>query len=297
MMSNTTEKPRVRFEWPRDENGNLIHSVNHSQVPEETSFTYSLNEESDSEGKTSVTESIQVTKRKRHIVSEKELAMEKLSSKWERDVYDGLYDVLKSAAEPLENLRERNANEGDTRMVVNEILSEGLGYDRYNEITTEYAIKRDYADYCIKLDDAIKVIVEVKRVGRKLTEKDVNQVDVYAAHEGVEWILLTNGITWQLYHLTSSLPLALDLVFEVSVLSDTIEAVNKLRFLAKPAMQRNLVEELWHSSKVTNPESIRDVLVSDPVVSEVRKEIWRRSVTGLRLTDDEVLELIKGVIS
>ena len=36
-------------------------------------------------------------------------------------------------------------------MIVADILSEIFGYDKYNEVTSEYAIKGTYCDLAIKL--------------------------------------------------------------------------------------------------------------------------------------------------
>ena len=41
---------------------------------------------------------------------------------------------------------------------------------------------------------------------------------MYAVNEGVEWIILTNGAVWQVYHITGGLPVAIDLAFEVDLL-------------------------------------------------------------------------------
>jgi hypothetical protein len=43
---------------------------------------------------------------------------------------------------------------------------------------------------------------------------------MYAVNEGVEWIILTNGAVWQVYHITGGLPVAIDLALEVDLLGD-----------------------------------------------------------------------------
>jgi predicted type IV restriction endonuclease len=46
----------------------------------------------------------------------------------------------------------------------------------------------------------------VKRCTTKLGAKHLRQVEMYAVNEGVEWMILTNGQVWQVWHLTAGLP-------------------------------------------------------------------------------------------
>ena len=55
---------------------------------------------------------------------------------------------------------------------------------------------------------------------QKLGIKHLRQVQAYAVNEGVEWMVLTNGQVWQVWHLTGGLPVAVDLALEVDLLSD-----------------------------------------------------------------------------
>lgn len=43
--------------------------------------------------------------------------------------------------QPLADLIERDANEGDTRLLVTDFLCEGLGFDKYEPLTTEYQLR------------------------------------------------------------------------------------------------------------------------------------------------------------
>jgi predicted type IV restriction endonuclease len=41
-----------------------------------------------------------------------------------------------------------------------------------------------------------------KRVATNLSTRHLRQVETYAVNEGVEYIILTNGSVWQVYHPT-----------------------------------------------------------------------------------------------
>ena len=43
---------------------------------------------------------------------------------------------------------------------------------------------------------------------------------MYAVNEGVEWIILTNGADWRVYHLSAGLPVVIDLALDVSLVGD-----------------------------------------------------------------------------
>src|SRR4051812_11125998 len=64
---------------------------------------------------------------------------------------------------PLVDLVARDANEGDTRLLVTDFLCEGLGYDKYEDLTTEYQVKGEFADYGVRIDKQLVAFIEVKR--------------------------------------------------------------------------------------------------------------------------------------
>ncbi len=123
--------------------------------------------------------------------------------------------AVRKFTRPLADLVARDANEGDTRLLVTDFLCEGLGYDKYEDLTTEYHVKGEFADYGVRIDKQLVAFIEVKRCATKLNPKHLRQVQMYALNEGVEWMVLTNGQIWQTYHLTASLPIIVDLAFEV----------------------------------------------------------------------------------
>jgi predicted type IV restriction endonuclease len=106
----------------------------------------------------------------------------------------------------LVDLVDRDANEGDTRLLVTDFLCEGLGFDKYEDLTTEYQVKGEFADYGVRIDKQLIAFIEVKRCTQKLGAKHLRQVQSYAVNEGVEWMILTNGQAWQVWHLTGGLP-------------------------------------------------------------------------------------------
>ena len=119
----------------------------------------------------------------------------------------------------LESAKSRDVNESDTVVIVADILSEIFGYDKYNEVTSEYAIKGTYCDLAIKLNGKLHYLIEVKAIGSDLKVNHIKQAIDYAANEGVDWVLLTNGITWRVDRVSFTKPISNEQVIELDFLS------------------------------------------------------------------------------
>ncbi|MGX5695444.1 type I restriction enzyme HsdR N-terminal domain-containing protein [Agromyces soli] len=216
--------------------------------------------------------------------------------KWESDAKDDIRSALRKFQRPLQDLVERDANEGDTRLLVTDFLCMALGYDKYDDLTTEYAVRGEFADYGVRIDKQLIAFIEVKRAAQKLNARHLRQVETYAVKEGLEWIILTNGQTWQAYHVSvaTGQQVATNLALEVDLLSDDLAAkkIEKLFHLSRPALKRGTIDELWKRQAATSPQALADVLQSDAVLDAVRKEIRRQS--GFNADVRDLVEILRG---
>jgi hypothetical protein len=105
--------------------------------------------------------------------------------KWETEARDRLKGAIRRYSKPLADLVARDANEGDTRLLVTDFLCDGLGFDKYADLTTEYQVKGEFADYGLRIDRELVAFIEVKRVATKLSTRHLRQVEMYAVNEGV----------------------------------------------------------------------------------------------------------------
>lgn len=216
--------------------------------------------------------------------------------KWELAARERMKGALKNFNKPLSELVARDANEGDTRLLVTDMLCEGFGFDKYSELTTEYRVKGEFADYGIRIDKDLIAFLEVKRVTTRLAAKHLRQVESYAVNEGVEWVILTSGAVWQVYHITGGLPIIVDLALEVDLLGeDTLaQKANQLYYLCKESLRRRQIDALWQAKRATSPKSLAKVLCSENVLSAIRKELKR--TTGQAVTEPDVLRLLKDTV-
>lgn len=199
--------------------------------------------------------------------------------KWEADTRERVKTAVRRFQKPLADLVARDANEGDTRLLVTDMLCDGLGYDKYEDLTTEYQVKVDFADYGIRVDKQLVAFIEVKRCAQTLNEKHLRQVQSYAVNEGVEWMMLTNGRVWQLWHMSPGLPVTMDMVLNVDLLSDETVAkkADALFYLSRESFKRHQVDELWKTRAATSAKAITKALLSEKVLEELRRELRRQT--------------------
>lgn len=108
--------------------------------------------------------------------------------------------------------RSRDINESDTVVLVTDLLQEVFGYDKYLEITSEHMIRSTFCDLAVKLDGTLAFLIEVKAIGLEPKEQYVRQAVDYAANQGVDWVVLTNGFAWRVYRVSFTKPIAHELV-------------------------------------------------------------------------------------
>src|SRR3989344_506936 len=104
-------------------------------------------------------------------------------------------------------------DESGTRLMVNNFLTDVLGYIELEDVKTEYNIRGEYADYVIQLARKKHFVIEVKSIQLDLNSKHLRQSVSYAANEGIDWIVLFNGKQVQLYRLIFAKPISVQLVF------------------------------------------------------------------------------------
>ncbi len=96
--------------------------------------------------------------------------------------------------------RIKSYDEAATKQAVILRLLTILGWDVYNieEVCPEYSVGGKLVDYSLRIENANKVFLEIKRIGEDL-EKHQEQLLGYSFQEGVKLASLTNGLTWWFY--------------------------------------------------------------------------------------------------
>src|SRR3989304_10561512 len=150
-----------------------------------------------------------------------------------KKVSERLVAGIKQFQPILASAKSRDVNEADTVTIIKDMLADVFGYDKYSEVTSEFAIRGNYCDLATKLNGAIATLIEVKAIGLELKDQHVKQAVDYAANQGVEWVLLTNGMVWRVYRIQFTKPIQQELVIDVdfSCLNHKLERDIELLYL------------------------------------------------------------------
>lgn len=188
-------------------------------------------------------------------------------------------------------------DESATRIMVNNFLTEILGYKELEEIKTEYRIRSAYADYVIQLQRKKHFIVEVKSIELDLSEKHLRQSLGYAANEGVDWILLLNGREIQLYRVNFGKPVTTTLIYKLNLMDndDLKKAPEIVWYLTKKAVEKGELEKFWKRTTALNPENLSKLLYSEEIVKRLRNDL--KAQTGIYFqVEDVALSLYKIIV-
>jgi hypothetical protein len=87
-----------------------------------------------------------------------------------------LNENIKKYQGVISQIKKKDANESDTVIVITDILQDVFGYDKYSEITSEYAIRGTYCDLAL-LDDhkKIRILIEAKAISVTLNDNHIKQ--------------------------------------------------------------------------------------------------------------------------
>lgn len=175
-------------------------------------------------------------------------------------------------------------NEEETRRWCVDILRTGLGY-KDHDIETEASALGQRIDIAIKHDDRIIMVIECKAATVELTEKAAVQAANYASSIGAEWIVITNGHTWILFHVsvTRGKEPDIEMVFAVEILDDdglSTEDASNLYLLTKTALLSGETIQEHHNQRCMNMDILRRVFhdesvtkyCADKIKSEYAKE-------------------------
>jgi hypothetical protein len=194
----------------------------------------------------------------------------------------------------LDKAKSRDVNESDTVTIIADVLSSVFGFDKYAEITSEQAIRGTYCDLAIKIDNKVKYLIEVKAVGIDLKGDHLRQASNYGANSGIQWIILTNGIIWEIHRMKFSQPIDHELVckFDFSSLNPKkLEDQEKIYLLCKEGTASEAIEEYHDRAQMVNRFMISAISLTQPVLGTIRKEL-RRVSPGLKITDEEIKNIL-----
>lgn len=192
--------------------------------------------------------------------------------------------ALKRFQPILDGAKARDVNESDTVVIVTDVLQEIFGYDKYTDITSEHMIRSTYCDLAIKVEGKLALLIEVKAIGLELKDNHVKQAVDYAANQGCDWVVLTNGVSWRVYKLVFSKPIENELVVDIDLTKinhKDEDAFEPIWLISKEAWSKSHLNEFHSQKQILNKFTAAAVILSEEVLTVIRRQM-RKLADGLR---------------
>jgi hypothetical protein len=198
----------------------------------------------------------------------------------------------------FENARTRDVGESDTCVIISDFLADILGYDKYSDVTTEFAIRSTFCDLAIRIEGRLHFLIEVKSIGTELKDIHARQAIDYAANQGVDWVLLTNGARWKAYKLRFEKPIQADVAFEIDLLDPEAKAndlLEKLYLISKEAGGGTAMETYYRQQEAKSRYVLGQLLLSEAMLGLTRREL-RRQFPDVRVTTEELAAVLQNEV-
>jgi hypothetical protein len=120
----------------------------------------------------------------------------------------------------------------------------------------------------------------------------------YGANQGIPWVVLTNGMIWEIYRVKFERPVGHELVCSLDFLEINPkkgEDRDRLFLLCREGLNKAAIDEFHEHVRNVNRFVIGALIQSDPVLGVVRREL-RRMAPGAKVSVDEIRGLLPDVL-
>jgi len=204
---------------------------------------------------------------------------------------------LKRFAPVFLEARDNGLNEADTVLRLCKFFESVLGYDGIVDISREAHLKNKFVDVCLKVDGRVRLLVEAKAGGVTLRDRHIEQAQRYASENNFRWVILTNGVDWNLYHLTFEEGIEYERAFMVSLASpvEMEEATLKLAFLHSKSVRKGDLDSFWEKTTALGPASMGKALFRDSTLRFLRREI--RKEAGVLIDPEDLARSLHAMFT
>lgn len=195
----------------------------------------------------------------------------------------------------------KSSTEDDARIIINDILGDVLGYDKYNDLKTEYKDRNGRLDYVVKLSegphakkkDKFDFVIEAKAACIELKGDHINQTLAYCLTASIDYFILTNARDWQLYKVTKSKNKSdAQLIWDINLNdgSDIDSLVDEMYVLSKHAYLDGKWDFVSDHSKATDSADIMAIVYSDKFIKTICRSI--KELHDVKVVDDVIKEVL-----
>lgn len=201
--------------------------------------------------------------------------------------------VIETLRAQLERHKQSGLKEYPTRTIFIDPLLSALGWDVRDpdEVELEYpTIDGKSVDYAMKINRKPVFLLEAKQLTDPLDDvKSITQVVGYAANDGIEWCVLTNGVRYKVYKASEKASAPDKLLFEVSIHPHDSAGLSfeqiaaQLNRLSRDSLAEGVLDKL--GSEIFTTGKVRKALdrlfidAPQPFIRLIRKAIGDNSIT------------------
>ncbi len=211
-----------------------------------------------------------------------------------KKVEDRLAKEVAAFQRVLQGAKDRDVNETDTVTIIKDILAHVFGFDKYAELTSEQCIRGTFCDLAVKVNGKIQYLIEVKAVGMDLKDNHIRQAVGYGASEGIPWVVLTNGIMWEIYRIKFEQPVCHELacMFDLLTMNPRVhEEQCRLFLLCREGLNKAAIDEFYERQQNVNRFVIGAILRSQTVLDAIRKEM-KCLAPGNKVRNEEIEKIL-----
>ncbi len=201
--------------------------------------------------------------------------------------------VIETLRTQLDRHKHSGLKEYPTRTIFIDPLLSALGWDVRDpdEVQLEYpTVDGKSVDYAMKINRKPIFLLEAKHLTDPLDDvKSITQVVGYAANDGIEWCVLTNGVRYKVYKASEKASAPDKLLFEVSI--DPRDATglsikqiaSQLNRISQDSIAQGVLDklgtEIFTTGKVRKALDRLFIDAPQPLIRLIRKAIGDNSVT------------------
>lgn len=195
----------------------------------------------------------------------------------------------------------KTGTEEDARIIINDILGDVLGYDKYNDLKTEFKDRNGRLDYVVKLSEGphakkkekFDFVIEAKAACIDLKEDHINQVLTYCLSANIDYFVLTNSKDWRLFKVSKSKNKNdAQLIWDVNLNngSDIDALVDEMYVFSKHAYLDGKWDFVSDHSKATDAGDIMSIIYSDKFVKSICRSL--RDIHDVKVVEEVVKEIL-----
>src|SRR3954467_9678259 len=88
---------------------------------------------------------------------------------------DRITTQLKRYQAIIADAKSRDISESDTVNIVRDMLGDLFGYNKFIEVTSEFAIRGTFVDLAVKIGEEVRFLIEGKAIGVDLKDHHVSR--------------------------------------------------------------------------------------------------------------------------